>query len=85
VNCTVSVVDVCPTTVKSVTVVGRACTVNVASITCGLLLATADVTGTAAVYVPAARLPVAGCSVTVVGAVVPLKLAPNQPVGCPVP
>jgi hypothetical protein len=51
----------------------------------GLLLATLDVTGTVAVYVPVARLPVVAVSVSVVGAEVALKLAASQPVGCPDP
>jgi hypothetical protein len=53
--------------------------VNVTVTVCGLLVATPDVTGTVAVWVPAVRLPVAGWRVSVAGAVVALSVAVSQP------
>jgi hypothetical protein len=52
---------------------------NVTLTVCGLLLATPEATETVAVYVPAVSAPVAAVSVNVLGAVVVLRLAVNQP------
>jgi hypothetical protein len=63
--------------------VDAAVTVNATDTFWGLLLATPAATATFAVYVPGSRLPVENCSVAVAGAVVELRLAAIQPVGCP--
>jgi hypothetical protein len=65
--------------------VGGVPTVNVTAMVCGLLLAAAEVTLTLAVYVPAARVPAVGVSVSVLGAAGALSVALSQPVGCPAP
>src|SRR5512135_582417 len=65
--------------------VGLAVTVKVTTTPCGLLDASADATDTVAWYVPAASVPVAGCSVRTAGAVAGARVAVSQPVGSPEP
>ena len=57
---------------------GAGATVNVTSIETGELVATANVTATVAVYVPAASEPVTGCRSIDAGAVGPLSVAPSH-------
>jgi hypothetical protein len=58
-------------------------TVNDTLTVCGLFCATSELMRTFAVYVPAASSPVAGCSTSVVGAVVPVSAALSHPAGWP--